>query len=45
MKVNTEKLELAVRYEGGDDPGNFQPETQWGGTVSYTIFENTSLAL
>ena len=38
-------FELALKYEGSDDLGDFQPEDQWGGAVTYQIFENTSLAL
>lgn len=38
-------LEVAVRYEGSDDTGDFLPEAQFGGVVSYGLFENTSLAL
>jgi len=41
----TEKLELAVKYEGGDDLGDFQPEQQYGAAAVYNLFENTSLAL
>ena len=40
-----EDLELAVRYEGSDDTNDFLPEAQFGGVVSYGLFENTSLAL
>ena len=41
----TEDLEVGVRYEGSDDCGDFLPEKQFGGVVSYGLFENTSLAL
>ena len=41
----TEKLELAVKYEGSDDLGGFMPEQQYGAAVVYSLFENTSLAL
>jgi hypothetical protein len=40
-----EDLEVAVRYEGSDDTNDFLPEAQFGGVVSYGLFENTSLAL
>jgi len=40
-----EKLTLAARYEGGNDLGDFLPETVFGGCVSYDLFETTSLAL
>ncbi|MFO7802395.1 MAG: LbtU family siderophore porin, partial [Desulfovermiculus sp.] len=40
-----DKWTLAARYEGGDDLGDFLPETQYGGAVSYSLFENTALAL
>ena len=40
-----EALELAVRYEGGDDLGNdFLPDERYGGVVSYAFFDNTNLA-
>jgi hypothetical protein len=41
----TDRLELAVKYEGGDDLGDFLPEDQYGAAVTYGLFENTSLAL
>jgi hypothetical protein len=42
----TDRLEIAVKYEGGDDLGaNFLPEDQYGASVTYGLFENTSLAL
>ncbi len=40
-----EDLEVAVRYEGSGDMGDFLPEAQFGGVVSYGLFESTSLAL
>jgi hypothetical protein len=40
----TDRLELAVKYEGGDDLGDFLPEDQYGAVVTYGLFENTSLA-
>jgi hypothetical protein len=41
----TDRLELAVKYEGGDDLGNFLPEDQYGMAVTYGLFKDTSLAL
>jgi hypothetical protein len=41
----TDRLELAVKYEGGDDLGDFLPEDQYGAAVTYGLFENTSLSL
>ena len=41
----TDRLEVAVKYEGGDDLGDFLPEDQYGAAVSYGLFENTSLSL
>jgi hypothetical protein len=41
----TDRFEVAVKYEGGDDLGDFLPEDQYGATVTYGLFENTSLAL
>ncbi len=40
----TDRLEVAVKYEGGDDLGDFLPEDQYGAAVTYGLFENTSLA-
>lgn len=40
----TEALEVGLRYEGSKDCGDLLPETQYGGVVSYNIFESTSLA-
>jgi len=40
-----EDLELAVRYEGGNDLGDdYLPDTRYGGVVSYSLFEATTLA-
>jgi hypothetical protein len=39
----TDRLELAVKYEGGDDLGDFLPEDQYGAAVRYGLFEDTSL--
>jgi hypothetical protein len=41
----TDRLEIAVKYEGGDDLGDFLPEDQYGAAVTYGLFENTSLSL
>ena len=41
----TDRLEVVVKYEGGDDLGDFLPEDQYGAVVTYGLFENTSLAL
>ena len=41
----TDNLNLAVCYEGSNDCGDFLPEKQFGGVVSYDLFENTSVAL
>jgi hypothetical protein len=43
--VPVEQLELALRYEGGDDLGDLLPETQYGAAVTYSLFENTALAV
>lgn len=40
-----ESLELAVRYGGSDDGGQFLPETQYGVVVNWGCFDNTNLAL
>lgn len=41
----TDDLELGIRYAGSNDGGDFLPDEQYGGVVSYGIFENTSLAV
>ena len=41
----TDSLNLAVCYEGSNDCGDFLPEKQFGGVVSYDLFKNTSVAL
>jgi hypothetical protein len=38
-------VEAAARYGGSDDGGDFLPESQYGGVVSWECFEKTSLAL
>ena len=40
-----DKWTVAAKYEGGDDLGDFLPETQYGAAVCYSLFENTALAL
>jgi hypothetical protein len=40
----TDRLELAVKYEGGDDLGDFLPEDQYGAAVTFALFEDTSLS-
>ncbi|MEZ4485840.1 MAG: LbtU family siderophore porin [Syntrophotaleaceae bacterium] len=41
----TDALEVALRYEGGDDLGDLLPDSQYGIVASYALFKNTSLAL
>jgi hypothetical protein len=41
----TDRLEVALKYEGGDDLGDFLPEDQYGAAVTYGLFESTSLSL
>jgi len=41
----TDSLNLAVCYEGSNDCDDFLPKKQFGGVVSYDLFENTSVAL
>ncbi len=41
----TEELEVALKYEGGDDLGEFLPNKQYGAALIYGLFENTSLAV
>jgi hypothetical protein len=41
----TDRLEIAVKYEGGDDLGDFLPEDQYGAAVTYGLFESTSFSL
>lgn len=38
-------LELAVKYEGGDDLGTLLPEKQYGIAANYALFKNTSIGL
>ncbi|MGB9499006.1 MAG: hypothetical protein ACKVE4_04480 [Dissulfuribacterales bacterium] len=42
--IGSNRLEVAVKYEGGDDLGEFLPEDQYGAAVTYGLFENTSLS-
>ncbi|MDL1967501.1 MAG: LbtU family siderophore porin [Deltaproteobacteria bacterium] len=41
----TDSMNFAVCYEGSNDCGDFLPKKQFGGVVSYDLFENTSVAL
>lgn len=41
----TDTVELAARYGGSNDGGNFLPESEYGAVVNWGIFENTNLAL
>ena len=38
-------LEIAFKYEGSNDLGDFEPESQWGMAINYELFENTSVAI
>ena len=40
-----DKWTVAAKYEGGDDLGDFLPDSQYGGAVSYSLDKNTALAL
>jgi hypothetical protein len=40
-----EDLEIAARYGGGHDLGDFLPEKVFGGVINYGLFENTSVGL
>lgn len=41
----TDSLEIAVRYGGSDDGGEFLPEKEYGAVLNWGCFENTSLAI
>jgi len=41
----TDIFEFAVKYEGGDDLGDYLPEDQYGAALTYGLFENTSFSL
>jgi len=41
----TDSLNFGVCYEGSNDCGDFLPKKQFGGVVSYDLFENTSVGL
>lgn len=41
----TDALEVALRYEGGDDLGELLPDSQYGIAASYGLFESTTLAV
>ena len=38
-------LEIAARYGGSDDGGDFLPESEYGAIVNWGFFENTNLAI
>ncbi|MBN2419429.1 MAG: LbtU family siderophore porin [Deltaproteobacteria bacterium] len=40
-----DKWEAGVKYEGGNDLGDFLPEKQYGCVLNYGLFENTSLGI
>ena len=40
----TETVEVAARYAGSNDGGDFLPESQYGAVLNWGIFENTNLA-
>jgi hypothetical protein len=40
-----DRLTLGARYEGSDDLGDFQPETQYGGVASYEVFKYATFSL
>ncbi len=41
----TDDLEVALRYEGSSDLGDFLPEKRYGAALAYALFENTTLAV
>jgi hypothetical protein len=41
----SDAVEMAVRYESGEDMGDFLPEDQYGVVAAYSLFENTCLAV
>lgn len=48
LELAAEPLEgwtLAARYEGGSDLGDFEPERQWGATISYQLLPDTCISL
>lgn len=40
----SDALELAAKYEGGKDLGDFLPEDRYGVAAAWSLFENTCLA-
>ncbi|MBC2712743.1 MAG: LbtU family siderophore porin [Desulfosarcina sp.] len=40
-----EALEVAARYGGSDDGGDFLPESEYGAVLNWGFFENTNLGL
>jgi hypothetical protein len=41
----TDTVEVAARYGGSDDGGDFLPEEEFGAVVNWEFFKNTNLAL
>ena len=41
----TDALEVAARYGGSDDGGDFLPESEYGAVLNWGLFENTNLAI
>jgi hypothetical protein len=41
----TETIEVAARYGGSDDGGDFLPESEFGAVLNWGLFEKTNLAL
>jgi hypothetical protein len=41
----TDTIEVAARYGGSDDGGDFLPESEYGAVVNWGVFEKTNLAL
>jgi hypothetical protein len=41
----TDALEVAIRYEGGDELGELLPDSQYGIAASYGLLKNTTLAV
>lgn len=40
----SDALEIAAKYEGGADLGNFLPEDQYGIAAAWSVYENTCLS-
>jgi hypothetical protein len=41
----SEKLNIAAKYEGGDDLGDLLPDRQYGAVASYELFKYTTFSL